>query len=422
MKKTTLITLLLLLLFVQSKAQTVTGRIVDSEKQSVVMATIALQTLDSINICATTADADGRFVLTADSIPLPFRLIVSSIGYETVMPECASYAVGDVVLATKTNVLGDVVVKSKRPILNVQGDRIVADASSIIKSRIAISDDIRVFGKQGVIIALNDRVISYKQLKEIPTSMIERIELEQQAPSEYVSGGVKPPLLRVVLRNEPGLLGSVGLSSWYCMDESWALTETANALLSLGKFSLLNNFSNTNGFWRDGIKQDVFYADHETHQKAESRQKLKRSLQNDLNMRYSFTPYDHIDVNASYSTHKESGKLLNTGDVALFNEHGHDSNYGNGVSVKMVKGLKKDGVSKVSVKGSYSESHFKEDRKYDAFSSGVQLMDIDNGRYNADISTILTYAIGRSHSLKAGVNYNRISELNSYKKPWWKHC
>lgn len=120
----------------QSKAQTVTGRIVDSEKQSVVMATIALQTLDSINICATTADADGRFVLTADSIPLPFRLIVSSIGYETLMPECASYAVGDVVLATKTNVLGDVVVKSKRPILNVQGDRIVADVSSIIKSRI----------------------------------------------------------------------------------------------------------------------------------------------------------------------------------------------------------------------------------------------------------------------------------------------
>lgn len=44
MKKTTLITLLLLLLFVQSKAQTVTGRIVDSEKQAVVMATIALQT------------------------------------------------------------------------------------------------------------------------------------------------------------------------------------------------------------------------------------------------------------------------------------------------------------------------------------------------------------------------------------------
>lgn len=42
-------------------------------------------------------------------------------------------------------------------------------------------------------------------------------------------------------------------------------------------------------------------------------------------------------------------------------------------------------------------------------------MNIDNGRYNADISTILTYAIGRSHSLKAGVNYNRISELNSYK-------
>lgn len=134
MKKTTLITLLLLLLFVQSKAQTVTGRIVDSEKQSVVMATIALQTLDSITIGATTADADGRFVLTADSIPLPFRLIVSSIGYETVMPECASYAVGDVVLTTKTNVLGDVVIKSKRPMLNVQGDRIVADVSDIFES------------------------------------------------------------------------------------------------------------------------------------------------------------------------------------------------------------------------------------------------------------------------------------------------
>jgi hypothetical protein len=120
MKKTTLITLLLLLLFVQSKAQTVTGRIVDSEKQSVVMATIALQTLDSINICATTADADGRFVLTADSIPLPFRLIVSSIGYETVMPECASYAVGDVVLATKINVLG---VGEGNNVITIHGSR-----------------------------------------------------------------------------------------------------------------------------------------------------------------------------------------------------------------------------------------------------------------------------------------------------------
>lgn len=66
MKKTTLITLLLLLLFAQSKAQTVTGRIVDSEKQSVVMATIAIQTLDmykhlrNYSRCRRTFRVDGR--------------------------------------------------------------------------------------------------------------------------------------------------------------------------------------------------------------------------------------------------------------------------------------------------------------------------------------------------------------------------
>ena len=402
----------------------------DANGERVAWATVRLRSAaDSTQTYSTATDQNGVFRLE-DIIKGKYNMEVSCVGYET---ESRTVMVGNdtilpsFVLKESAHMLNEVLVNAKYTKMNHKGGYVVqvkgnplAKVSSTENflstiRGISISDDIRVFGKQGVIIVLNDRVISYKQLKEIPTSMIERIELEQQAPSEYVSGGVKPPLLRVVLRNEPGLLGSVGLSSWYCMDESWALTETANALLSLGKFSLLNNFSNTNGFWRDGIKQDVFYADHETHQKSESRQKLKRSLQNDLTMRYSFTPYDHIDVNASYSTHKESGKLLNTGDVALFNEHGHDSNYGNGVSVKMVKGLKKDGVSKVSVKGSYSESHFKEDRKYEAFSSGVQLMDIDNGRYNADISTILTYAIGRSHSLKVGVNYNRISELNSYK-------
>lgn len=65
--------------FVRSEAQTVRGRVVDSGHNAVAMATVALQTLDSMNVCATTADADGNFALSADSIPVPFRLVVSSI-------------------------------------------------------------------------------------------------------------------------------------------------------------------------------------------------------------------------------------------------------------------------------------------------------------------------------------------------------
>lgn len=260
MKKTTLITLLLLLLFVQSKAQTVTGRIVDSEKQSVVMATIALQTLDSINICATTADADGRFVLTADSIPLPFRLIVSSIGYETVMPECASYAVGDVVLATKTNVLGDVVVKSKRPILNVQGDRIVADASSIIKSRIVTcafdvakyvpgilcknDNELSLAGTMSTTVLVNGKVWNggsvLEYLKTLPAEKVSKVELLYNAsPDMHVTGAV----INVVLKDNKGRELTGQVKSSYYNNYHNTFQESGSLFYTTPKWSLYSMYT-----------------------------------------------------------------------------------------------------------------------------------------------------------------------------------
>lgn len=260
MKKTTLITLLLSLLFVQSKAQTVTGRIVDSEKQSVVMATIALQTLDSINICATTADADGRFVLTADSIPLPFRLIVSSIGYETVMPECASYAVGDVVLATKTNVLGDVVVKSKRPILNVQGDRIVADASSIIKGRIVTcafdvakyvpgilcknDNELSLAGTMSTTVLVNGKVWNggsvLEYLKTLPAEKVSKVELLYNAsPDMHVTGAV----INVVLKDNRGRELTGQLKSSYLNNHHNTFQESGSLFYTTPKWSLYSMYT-----------------------------------------------------------------------------------------------------------------------------------------------------------------------------------
>ena len=129
--------------------------------------------------------------------------------------------------------LGDVVVKSKRPILNVQGDRIVADASSIIKSRIVIcafdvakyvpgilcknDNELSLAGTMSTTVLVNGKVWNggsvLEYLKTLPAEKVAKVELLYNAsPDMHVTGAV----INVVLKDNKGreLTGQVK-SSYY---------------------------------------------------------------------------------------------------------------------------------------------------------------------------------------------------------------
>ena len=63
------------------KAQTITGKIVDSNQQPIDGATIVLQTMDSVYIGASISNTDGVFLLNHH--PEQYRSIVQHLIYKT---------------------------------------------------------------------------------------------------------------------------------------------------------------------------------------------------------------------------------------------------------------------------------------------------------------------------------------------------
>lgn len=408
------------------------GEVLDSESKNegVAWATIRLSSMsDSTKTYVTSTDTEGRFKIE-DVKKGKYHVEVSCIGYEshaiditfatdTILPPFALKTSAKMLDEVRVNALYTKVNKKGDYLVQVKGNPLakVSSMENFLRSirGVAATEDLRVFGRAGAVILLNDRAISYEQLKNIPTSMVERIEIQQQAPTEYASSGIKPPLLRVVLRNEPGLIGSVGLYPGYYADKSWYMNEAVDILYSVGKFSVLNNFGNSNGKSRGILEQDVHYEDHDTHQESESLSKTKRAISDNLNMRYSFTERDYVDVNASYSTNKNSDKNLGNGDGTQFDQYDLTSSYSDGIGVKVYKALKKDDVSNIIVSASYSESHSNNDRDYDLHVSGTQQMNLKNNHYRTEIYSKATYALDKRQTIGAGLRYGSSSDVNRIK-------
>lgn len=408
------------------------GEVVDKERkgEAVVWATVRLlSATDSTKIYGTATDTEGQFKF-AGIDKGKYNIEFSCVGYEkktinnitlstdTVLPALALKASAKMLDEVTVNATYTKIDKDGNYRVQVKGNPLAKTNSTENFLRtvrgLSVVDGLRVFGRSNYVILLDDREISYEQLRNIPTSMIERIELRQQAPAEYAHSGSMLPLMRVVLRKEAGLLGVVGLNSSYAASKSWVVGENSTLLLSLDKFSMIYRINNSNGLLRSITEQNVFYPDHDTHLEAESKNKTKRSLSNDLNLRYSFTPYDYIDLNASYSTNKVDNSLVNKGEGSGFNQYDDNSNEGKGVGVRMQKSIKKDGQSNIVVKGSYSENGQTDGREYDLLAGGMQKMNLKGRVFSADFSSIATYAFDDNQTVTAGFIYGRTSNVKRY--------
>jgi hypothetical protein len=131
--------ILLLLLSVSTmvSAQQITGRLVDKSHTAIDYATVILQTPDSINIAMTQSDSLGEF--TFSNRPLPFRMIVQHISYNTKILDCHSYKLGDIVMDEKSSALGGVVVTGHKAYVKVENGALKYDLSTIAQKKVVNS-------------------------------------------------------------------------------------------------------------------------------------------------------------------------------------------------------------------------------------------------------------------------------------------
>ena len=115
-------------------AQTVSGKLIDENKQPLPYANVVLLSLpDSTFVTGTVTAEDGTFSLNTTT---PNQLVrISSIGYNTVYKPVQPANLGVIQLTSDTQQLGEVIIKADLPKTRVKGDAMVTTvAGSILSS------------------------------------------------------------------------------------------------------------------------------------------------------------------------------------------------------------------------------------------------------------------------------------------------
>jgi len=122
-------------------AQTVSGKLIDENKQPLPYANVVLLTLpDSTFVTGTVTAEDGTFSLNTTT---PNQLVrISSIGYNTVYKPVQPANLGVIQLTSDTQQLGEVVVKADLPKTRVKGDAMVTTVAGSILENAGTGNDL----------------------------------------------------------------------------------------------------------------------------------------------------------------------------------------------------------------------------------------------------------------------------------------
>ena len=180
-------------------AQTVSGKLIDENKQPLPYANVVLLTLpDSTFVTGTVTAEDGTFSLNTTT---PNQLVrISSIGYNTVYKPVQPANLGVIQLTSDTQQLGEVVIKADLPKTRVKGDAMVTTvAGSILENAGTGNDllnkipgvsanegDIKVFGAGTPEIYINGRKVRDKsELDQLASDNIKSVEVVNNPGSRY---------------------------------------------------------------------------------------------------------------------------------------------------------------------------------------------------------------------------------------------
>lgn len=216
MKQLVIFILLLFALVEISQAQTVTGKVVNSELRPIEGATIIMQTPDSLYIDATISYADGIFVLKKQ--PKAYRLIVQHLLYQTKHIINNKKDVGTIQLIPQNYALDEIVVKAKSPFVKVEGERLEYNLSLLCGNKTVNNayealtrlpgiqerkGMLTLAGTEKLTLVLNGKPTTMDAgqienlLRRTPINRVEKAEVMYSAPPEF---HVKGAVINIVMK------------------------------------------------------------------------------------------------------------------------------------------------------------------------------------------------------------------------------
>ena len=295
----------------QEKGFTLTGCLTDESGATICNATMSLTQIDKkAKTIHVLSDANGRF--TIKNVPNgKYNLTATFIGYEDykcTINICGDTNLGTAIMKESTEMLEGITVMAEytdikpsgETTIRVKGNPLAKGKSTTdflkYSRELDVSDKtISIHGRENTLIYLDDREITFEQLKAISPTMIASIEIIPQADASYginATGGV----VKIRLRKEDGLLGSVSLYAQADKDGIVQTTPNTNLLYQKGKFSLSNIAGGTpySRYSTGSIQKDVNQGSQSTTITNDANH--EKAFSDNLSLRYSFNDTDRLDV------------------------------------------------------------------------------------------------------------------------------
>lgn len=183
-----------------ARVQELKGVVVDENKAPISFANVVLLKADTTYLAGTVTDDNGVFVFRENCEGSKF-IKISSIGYYSQIidiPLTGDF--GIIALDSKSTMLGEVVVKSNRPVTAIKGDALVTNVAGTQLEHAGTAEDVlvqvpmvvgrngvfEVFGKGSPAIYINGRLVrDSNELMQISSADIKNVEVVTNPGVKY---------------------------------------------------------------------------------------------------------------------------------------------------------------------------------------------------------------------------------------------
>ena len=276
---------------VTASAQSVSGRVVDENNTPLDFVNVVLLKADSTYIDGKITDENGAFLFDAPQ-GNPKLISLSSIGYTTqTLNIPATGNLGTIQLCPESIMLGEVVVKSNRPVTAIKGDALVTNVAGSQLEHAGTANGVltqvpmvlgrdgnfEVFGKGAPAIFINGREVQdLTQLSQLSSADIKNIEVKYDASVKSV---IRIRTKRLQGDGFSGTLRAQGVVQKYFRTVDWANFKFRTGGLELfgnfgymgGKFPSSNSvdmLTESSTLWNQLLAQDGFMRSNEFYGKA----------------------------------------------------------------------------------------------------------------------------------------------------------
>lgn len=272
MKSKTLAYLFLLLSTTLSFSQNISGIIKENNNRPLEFANVVLYNAISKEVVTGVISDEKGVYMFSDVLKGRYYIEVSTLGFKTKKSEAfelVDHKKIDFILEEETQLLNEVVVKSKRPVIKQTAEKLVVDLekSEMINSNlkdvikrvpgiVVTNNGINFAGRSDVRILINGKTTSYMDittlLQDLPADNIAKVELIEQPGAEFDAEG-SGPLINIILKKNVRLGTHGSINAWVGEDEGFEHGSGFSIASYKNKLNWQASIGQSSPTWRDDL-------------------------------------------------------------------------------------------------------------------------------------------------------------------------